>query len=312
MVLRSLLILIYKFLNLTAALYHKSKASPGIILMGLKDKESEFDIIIDPDHIQKEYIRDLYRYRELFYFFAWRDMVVRYKQTFLGVLWAIIRPILNMAVFVFVFGKIAKLDSSAISYPLFVFSGLLPWQLFTASLIDSSNSLIQSAPVISKVYFPRVILPFTCIVTNFADFLISLCLFLVLMPLLGSFEHSSFLLMPLFIIQAVLLCLGTSLWISALTVRFRDLRFLVPFIVQFGIFISPIGYSSFLVPGIWFWLYLLNPMVGIIEGFRWCCFGIYHPDLPAAMIISLLINSALLISGFRYFRKMENIFADIL
>ena len=278
----------------------------------MKKKSNEFDIVIDPDRIQKEYLRDLFRYRELFYFFIWRDMVVRYKQTFLGVLWALIRPLLNMAVFVLVFGKIAKLASTDINYPLFVLSGLLPWQLFTGSLVDSSNSLVQGAPIISKVYFPRIILPFTCIVISFADFLISLGMFFVLMGLLASFSTWTLLCMPLFIILNLVLCLGVSLWISALTVRYRDLRFLVPFIVQFGIFISPVGYSSFLAPDSWLWLYLLNPMAGIIEGFRWSCFGVYHPYLPLAIAFSCFTSLVILITGFRYFRKMENIFADII
>jgi lipopolysaccharide transport system permease protein len=276
------------------------------------NKSGEFNIVIASGGTNKQYVKELFHYRELFYFFAWRDIVVRYKQTVLGVLWAILRPLINMAVFVLVFGKIARLGSTEVNYPLFVLSGLLPWQLFTTALIDGSSSLVNGAPIISKVYFPRIILPFTSMVVGFVDFLISLTMFFVLASLLGAFSGWTFLSMPVFIFLTLTLCLGTSLWISALTVRYRDLRFLVPFVVQFGIFISPVGYSSFLLPQSYLVPYFLNPMVGIIEGFRWCCLGVYHPDLPLAVAISSFVNMILLITGFRYFRKIETTLADII
>ncbi|WP_068470759.1 ABC transporter permease [Candidatus Protochlamydia phocaeensis] len=278
----------------------------------MSKKSLEFNLIIDSSRVQKEYLKDLFRYRELFYFFAWRDILVRYKQTFLGVAWALIRPLLNMAVFAFVFGKVANLASDHINYPLFILAGMLPWQLFASCLIETSNSLVNNAPMISKVYFPRMILPISYILVNFVDFAISLAMLLFLFLVTGSFQHWTILLLPAFIGLTLILCLGTSLWLAAITVRFRDFRFIVPFIVQFGMFISPVGYGSFLVPEPWRWLYFLNPMAGIIEGFRWCCFGAYHADLPAALAISCLVNAVLLVTGFRYFRKMERIFADII
>jgi lipopolysaccharide transport system permease protein len=251
-------------------------------------KNTEFSIVVEANSTQKEYYKDLFRYRELFYLLAWRDIVVRYKQTFLGILWALIRPLLNMTVFAFVFGKIANLPSGHVSYPLFVLAGMLPWQLFAGCLVDTSNSLLNNAPMISKIYFPRLILPVTHIMVHCVDFFISLLLLLLC------------------------LCLGTSLWLSAATVRYRDVRFIVPFLVQFGVFISPVGYSSFLLPETWRWLYFCNPMAGIIEGFRWCCFGIYHPELPLAIALSCLVNIGLLLTGFRFFRKIERVLSDII
>lgn len=278
----------------------------------MSEKQTEFNLVIDSNRMQKEYFKDLFRYRELFYFFAWREIIVRYKETLLGIVWTLVRPLLNMAVFVLVFGKIANLTSPGISYPLFVLSGLLPWQLFTNSAVDSSNCLINNAPLISKVYFPRIILPINHIVVSFVDFLISLAMLSVLFIYMGAVQSWNILLLPCFIGLNLLLCLGTSFWLSALTVRFRDFRFLVPFIVQFGMFISPVGYSSFLVPETWRWMYFLNPMAGIIEGVRWSCFGIYHTDLPLALGLSFLTTLFILTTGFYYFRKMERIFADII
>lgn len=278
----------------------------------IMSKKTEFNIVIEETGSQREYIKDLFRYRELFYFFAWRDIVVRYKQTFLGILWSLIRPIMNMAVFAFVFGKVANLPSQDVSYPLFVLAGMIPWQLFSSCLVDASTSLVNHAAMLSKVYFPRIILPVTHIIVNFTDFMISLVMLFALFLFSGSLNHWTILLLPLFILLTLSLCLGASLWLSALTVRYRDFRFIIPFVVQFGVFISPVGYGSFLVPPFWQWLYFLNPMAGIIEGFRWCCFGIYYPALPVAIILSIAINMLILVSGFRFFRKMERVFADII
>lgn len=273
---------------------------------------ADFDLIIDANRIQKEYLKDLARYRELFYFFVWKDLLVRYKQTFLGIAWALLRPLLNMAVFVLVFGKIAHLDSDGVSYSLFVLAGMLPWQLFSNSLTDSSHSLINNAPMISKVYFPRILLPISHIVISLADFAISLFMLFILFFIMGTWQHWTILMLPLFILLALLLCVGMGLWISAMTVRYRDFRFIVPFTVQFGMFISPVGYGSFLIPESWRWLYFLNPMAGIIEGFRFSCFGIYHSYLPLAISFSVIGTSILLATGFKFFRKMERLFADII
>ena len=278
----------------------------------MTNKRPEFNLVIDPDCVQKEYLKDLFRYRELLYFMTWRDIVVRYKQTLLGVVWAVVRPLITMAVFALVFGKIAKLDNGHINYPLFVLSGLLPWMLFANSLIDTSNSLINNAPMISKVYFPRIILPISIIMVHFVDFLISFAVLLTLIAFTGTLTLWSFVGFPIFILLTLLLCVGTGLWLAAISVRYRDFRFIVPFLVQFGVFISPVGYSSFLVAENLRWFYFLNPMAGIIEGFRWCCFGIYHVDLPFAIVLSCIMNGAILFSGFRFFRNMERVCADII
>lgn len=278
----------------------------------MTNKKYTTSLVIDSNHVEKEYFKDLFRYRELFYFLAWRDIVVRYKQTFLGVLWALIRPLLNIAVFSFVFGKIAKLPSDDIYYPLFVLSGMLPWQLFAGSLIDTSQSLVNNASMISKVYFPRIILPISHIIVHFVDFLISLALMFILFIFFGDLTYWSLLALPVFIFLTLLLCLGTGFWLAAASVRYRDFRFIIPFIIQFGVFVSPVGYSSFLLPEHLQWIYFLNPMAGIIEGFRWCCFNIYHPDLPLAIILSCIVNALLLVTGFHFFRKMERVFADII
>lgn len=272
----------------------------------------DFNLVIDPDCVQKEYLKDVFRYRELFYFMAWRDIVVRYKQTFLGVMWAVIRPLITMAVFAFIFGKIAKLSTGQVNYPLFVLSGILPWMLFANSLVDTSTSLINNAPMISKVYFPRIILPISMIMVNFTDFLISFLVLLLLLAFNGSLSILSLIGFPIFILMTLILCAGTGLWLAAITVRYRDFRFIVPFLVQFGVFISPVGYSSFLVGENFRWFYFLNPMAGIIEGFRWCCFGIYHIDLPLAIVLSCIMNGAILFSGFRFFRNMERVCADVI
>lgn len=277
----------------------------------MTNKSKEFNIIIDPKNVQKEYFKDLFRYRELFYFFAWRDIVVRYKQTFLGVIWSLVRPLLNMAVFVLIFGKIANLGATHQNYPLFVLAGMLPWQLFSSSIVDTSSSLINNASMISKVYFPRIILPISLILVNFIDFGISFLMLFILFIFAGI-SHWTFVFLPIFVVLTLMLCLGASLWLAAMTVRYRDFRFIVPFLVQFGMFLSPVGYSSFLLSETWRWVYFLNPMAGIIEGFRWCCFGIYHDFLPVAVAMSCLINVVLLVTGFRFFRKMERIFADII
>lgn len=278
----------------------------------MANKNKEFNLIIDANLIQKEYFKDIFRYRELFYFMAWRDIVVRYKQTFLGIIWAIIRPLLTMAVFAFVFGKIAKLSTDQVNYPLFVLSGLLPWMLFANTLVDTSQVLINNAPMISKVYFPRIILPISAIMVQLVDFLISFTLLLLLLLFNGSLHEWSILGFPFFIFSTLVLCLGTGLWVAAISIRYRDFRFIVPFLVQFGIFISPVGYSSFLLSESSRWIYFLNPMAGLLEGFRWCCFGIYHSDLPLAIGLSCLINGVVLILGFRYFRNMERVCADII
>lgn len=278
----------------------------------MSKKSAEFHVVIDPSRAQKEYFKDLFRYRELFVFLAWRDILIRYKQTLLGVAWSIVRPLLNMAVFAFIFGKVAKLDSDQISYPLFVLAGMLPWQLFANSLVDTSGCLVTNAHMISKIYFPRMVLPMSHIMVNLVDFLISLCMMTVLTLVIGPPIQLTILLLPFFILLSLALCLGVGLWLSAVSVRYRDFRFIIPFVVQFGMFISPVGYGSFIVPQKWHFIYFLNPMAGIIEGFRLSFFGTYHEDFPLALSLSIGVTLLLVVSGFRFFRKMERIFADII
>lgn len=274
-------------------------------------KSSKIQIVIDPECEQKEYLKDLLRYRELFYFLAWRDIVVRYKQTFLGIIWAVVRPLLTMAVFALVFGKIAHLATDQVNYPLFVLSGLLPWMLFAGSLVDTSQSLVNNTHMISKVYFPRIILPVSDIMVHLVDFVISLFMLLLLL-LFNGYLQWSILGLPFFIALTLSLCIGSGLWLSAASARYRDFRFIVPFLVQFGVFLSPVGYSSFLLSERSQWVYFLNPMVGIIEGFRWCCFGTYHANLFFAIFFSCVINAVILMTGFRFFRRMERVCADII
>jgi len=275
------------------------------------DKQSTFDITIDPTRVQTEYLKDLLRYRELFYFLAWRDVIVRYKQAFFGIAWAVIRPLLSMILFTMLFNRIAHLQSTnGVNYFLFVLAGMLPWQLYSNAIGETSNVLLNNAHLISKTYFPRMILPAAQIVVHFLDFLIGLVFLMILMIVMATLTGWTILALPLVIAHLVLLCLGTSLWLSAVTVQFRDVRFIVPFVIQFGAFLSPVGYSSDVISEKWQWIYGLNPLVGIIDAFRWTFFGVETPYLIYSMGVSLLITAVLLVSGFYYFRKTERLFAD--
>jgi lipopolysaccharide transport system permease protein len=272
----------------------------------------EHELIIEPGRIERNYWRDLFRYRELFYFLAWRDVLVRYKQTVIGVLWAVIRPFLTMVVFVFVFGRIAKLPSDGVPYPVMVFAAMLPWQLFATSLSEGSNSLITNANLISKVYFPRMIVPASAVIVSFVDFVISLGLLALLMIWYRVWPGLTLAALPLFTILALLASAGAGLWLAALNVEYRDFRYVVPFVIQFGLYVSPVGFSSSIVPERWRLLYSLNPMVGVIDGFRWAISNgraqIYLPGLLLSCAVPLL----LLASGIWYFRKMERTFADVI
>ena len=267
-------------------------------------------LIIEANQVQKAYFKDLFRYRELFYFFARRDIIVRYKQAVFGVLWAIIRPVLNMIVFAFLFGKLAHLPSENINYSLFVLAGMVPWQLFANSISEGCLSLISNAQLVSKVYFPRMIIPTAQIIVHLLDFSISASLLTILALVLGYLNITTLLFFPFVLLLVLGLTVGTNLWLSALTVQYRDVRFMVPFFVQFGLFISPVGYGTFIIQGPWKWVYYLNPMVGIIDGFRWAFFGIAHADFMYTLAISLGVVSLILISGFYYFRGVERSFAD--
>jgi lipopolysaccharide transport system permease protein len=270
-------------------------------------------LIIEPGRTEKNYWGDLWRYRELFLVLAWRDISVRYKQTIIGILWAIIRPFLTMVVFTVIFGRIAKLPSDGTApYALMVFAAMLPWSLFSNALSESSNSLISNASLIGKVYFPRLIIPAATQVTAFIDFLISLIILLGMMTYYQFAPEWQILLLPLFIILALLASLGPGLWITALNVKYRDFRYIIPFVVQFGLYVSPVGFSSKVVPEQWRLLYSLNPMVGVIDGFRWCILGGNSPIYMPGFLLSLVVIAFFLYLGISRFRKMEKIFADLI
>lgn len=270
-------------------------------------------LIIEAGKTGRKYWLDLWRYRELFYFLAWRDILVRYKQTFIGIAWALIRPFLTMVVFTVVFSRVANLPSDGDApYPVLVFSALLPWQFFASSLTECSNSLIINADMLSKVYFPRLIVPISSVIVSFVDFMISGMILLALMAAYDFLPSWRILTLPLFISIAIAASVGAGLWFAALNVEYRDFRYVVPFIVQFGLYISPVGFSSNVIPSQWRLIYSLNPMVGVIDGFRWAILGSQsHIYLPG-FLLSLLITALTLMSGVLYFRKMERTFADVI
>lgn len=270
-------------------------------------------LIIEPGRTEKNYWDDLWHYRELFLILAWRDISVRYKQTIIGILWAILRPLLTMLVFTVVFGRIAKLPSDgSVPYALMVFAAMLPWYLFSNALTEASNSLISNANLIGKVYFPRLIIPAATLVTAFIDFLISFIILIGMMLYYKFVPGWHMLLLPFFIILALLASLGSGLWITALNVKYRDFRYIIPFVVQFGLYISPVGFSSKIVPEQWRLLYSLNPMVGVIDGFRWCILGGNTPIYMPGFLLSLAIIAFFLYLGMTRFRKMEKTFADLI
>ena len=273
----------------------------------------QYELIIEPGRAERHYWRDLWQYRELFQVLAWRDISVRYKQTVIGAAWALIRPFLTMVVFTVVFGNLAKLPSDGRApYALMVFAGMLPWSFFAMALSDASNSLIGNANLISKVYFPRLIVPIAAVMTAFVDFLISFAILIVLMIWYQFLPGWQILLLPVFAAIAFMASLGIGVWITALNVKYRDFRYVIPFIVQLGLFVSPVGFSSSIVPDQWRLVYSLNPMVGVIDGFRWCLLAgesqLYWPGIG----LSLGVTSIFLWLGIRQFRKMEKGFADLI
>lgn len=269
-------------------------------------------IVIEAGRTESQYWQDLWKYRELFYFLAWRDILVRYKQTAIGIAWALIRPFLTMVIFTIVFGRLAKLPSEGVPYPILVFAGMLPWQFFSNSLSECSNSLITNSNLISKIYFPRLIVPTSAVVVSFVDFMISGIILLGLMAWYNFVPSWRIVTLPLFIGIAFAASMGSGLWLASLNVKYRDFRYIVPFIVQFGLYVSPVGFSSNIVPEKWRLLYSLNPMVGVIDGFRWAILGgdsnIYLPGF----LLSLALVVISLLSGIWYFRRMERTFADVI
>jgi lipopolysaccharide transport system permease protein len=271
------------------------------------------ELLIEPGRAERNYWRDLWRYRELFYFLAWRDILVRYKQTVIGIAWAVVRPLLTMLVFTFVFSKIAKLPApGAAPYALLVFAAMLPWQFFSTALSESSMSLIGSSTLISKIYFPRLIIPAGSVITAFVDFLITLGLMALLMLWYKFAPDWRLLTLPLFIALAFGAAMGFGLWLCALNVEYRDFRYIVPFVVQFGLYVSPIGFSSSIVPEKWRLLYSLNPLVGVIDGFRWALLRGESPLDFRVVLLSCSLVIVLVASGIWYFRKMERTFADVI
>lgn len=273
--------------------------------------DEKYDLIIEPGGSVRRYWRDLWNYRELFLFLAWRDILVRYKQTAIGIAWSVLRPLMTMLVFTVVFGTLAKLPSNGVPYPVMVYAAMLPWQFFANSLTESSNSLIDNANLLTKVYFPRLIVPAGSVIVSLVDFFISLVILFGIMAWYRYLPDPRMLLLPFFLALAFLASFGAGLWLSALNVRYRDFRYVVPFLVQFGLYISPVGFSSAIVPEKWRILYFLNPMVGVIDGFRWAILGDAFPVYWPGLALSASLTVVMFVGGLVYFRNLERSFADV-
>ena len=271
------------------------------------------ELIIEAGRTEQQYWRDLWNYRELFYILAWRDIVVRYKQTVIGIAWAVIRPFVTVVVLTLVFNRIAKLEApNGIPYMLFVAAAMLPWQFFASALSESSNSLVGNASLISKIYFPRLIVPAGSVITSLVDFLITLGMLALLMAWHGFLPDWRVLTLPLFMLLAGAAALGSGLWLCALNVKYRDFRYVVPFIVQFGIYLSPVGFSSDRVPAHLRPFYDLNPLVGVLDGFRWACLRGAVPLDAGSLLSSVMVTGAMCLAGLWYFRRVERTFADVI
>jgi len=270
-------------------------------------------LVLEPGRAERHYWRDLWAYRELFAILAWRDVSVRYKQTVIGVAWAVIRPFLTMVIFTVVFGRLAKLPSEGgAPYPILVFAGMLPWFLFSTILSEASNSLIGNAGLVGKVYFPRIIIPTSSAVVALVDFGINLAILFGLMIWYGFMPSWRIALLPAFIVLTMVASLGPAFLVTALNVKYRDFRYIIPFIVQFGVYVSPVGFSSAVVPEKWRFWYSLNPMVGVIDGFRWCVMGGESRLYVPGFLLSLGIVAIFLWVGIAYFRRTERTFADLI
>jgi lipopolysaccharide transport system permease protein len=271
------------------------------------------ELIIEPGRSEKNYWSDLWRYRELFYILSWRDIKVRYKQTYIGAAWSIVRPLLTMIVFTLIFGKIAKLPpGSSAPYAIMVYAAMLPWQFFSNALSEASNSIIGNTGLISKVYFPRIIIPTSTVITSLIDFAIAFLLMFGLYFFYGYYPSWQILILPAFLVLAFITSMGVGLWLTALNVKYRDFRFIVPFIVQFGLYISPVGFNSTIVPEKYRLLYSLNPMTGVIDGFRWCLLRGDQVMYWPGMAVSVCVSVFFMWLGIYQFRKMEKKFADII
>lgn len=275
--------------------------------------ESQRNIVLEAGRSEHNYWSDLWHYRELFAILAWRDVAVRYKQTVIGITWAVVRPLLTMVIFTVVFGKLAKLPSDGtVPYPILVFAGMLPWFLFSSILTEASNSLVTNASLVGKVYFPRIIIPTSSAIVALVDFAINLVILFGLMAWFGFMPNWQIVFLPVFIVLAILASLGPALFITALNVKYRDFRYIIPFIVQFGLYVSPVGFSSAVVPEQWRFWYSLNPVVGVIDGFRWCLLGGESQVYMPGFLLSLGVVAFFLWYGIRYFRSTEKTFADLI
>ena len=277
-----------------------------------ENSTEHFDLIIEPRQSIRHFWRELWKYRELFYFLSWRDVLVQYKQTVVGVLWSVLRPLLTMLVFTFIFGRLARLQAEGIPYPVLVFCGMLPWYFFATTLSESSNSLVGNANLISKIYFPRLIIPVSTLLVGLVDFLISFVILCGLLGWYGIWPDWHWLALPFFLLLACVAALGAGLWFAAWNVKYRDFRYVLPFVVQFGLYISPVGFSSTILPVKWRLFYALNPMVGVINGFRWTLTGGGTAMDLSTLLISIAVSFILLSSGLMHFRKMEREFADVI
>jgi lipopolysaccharide transport system permease protein len=274
---------------------------------------SERVLILESGLTERNYWSDLWHYRELFVILAWRDIAVRYKQTVIGIAWAIIRPFLTMVIFTVLFGRLANFPSDGtVPYPVLVFAGMLPWFLFSSILSEASNSLVGNANLVGKVYFPRIIIPLSSAVVALVDFIINLAMLFVIMVWFGFMPNWQIVFLPFFVTLAILASLGPALFITALNVKYRDFRYIIPFIVQFGLYVSPVGFSSAVVPEKWRFWYSLNPVVGVIDGFRWCLLGGESALYMPGFLVSIGVVALFLCLGVTYFRRTENIFADLI
>jgi lipopolysaccharide transport system permease protein len=268
--------------------------------------------VIEAGRTERQYWRDLWRFRELLFFLAWRDVAVRYKQTVIGIAWAVIRPLATMAIMVVVFGKIARLPDGGVPYPLLVLSGMLAWQLFASGFSAASESLVSNGNLISKVYFPRLIIPLSAVAVSLIDFLVTLPILAGMMVWYGTEPTWRLVVFPVLVVLAMLAALSVGIWLAALNVKYRDFRYVIPFALQFGVYVSPVGFSLTAVPEEYRWWLIVNPVVGLIEGFRWSLLGQANEVTPFAIGVTVVAVVGLLFGGIRYFRKTERTFADII